>query len=172
MHFGVEHRKRVGSNCEGNRFLFARSQHDSLESFQLHDRPRDRCNFLMNVQLWNFIAIARSGVAHFYADLCRSAGRNLCWLHAQVFKSERCVTQPIAEGIQRLPRAERIAAVGGRFVIIKIRQIADRVRKCNRQLSARIHVPKQHIRRCSAAFLPKVPTFKYRWNMLRDVIDG
>src|SRR5512133_3817807 len=45
------------------------------------------------------------------------------------------------------------------------------MRKSNWQFPTWVHIAKQHIRRCGAPFLAQIPPFKYRWNMLRYVID-
>src|SRR4051812_32824098 len=119
----------------------------------------------MNVHLRNFISVARAGIGNIHTDLCRAAGLNLRGIYLQVFKLESGVTQSVAERKKRLPGAERVATVCRRLVIVKVRQIADGMRKRNGQFPAGIDVAKQYIRRRRAALLSQIPAFYYRWNM-------
>ena len=67
---------------------------------------------LMNVELRHLVAGRASPVlATSTADLGCSAGLNLRGFDAKVFKLERRVAQPEAEGIQRLARAEGVSAI-------------------------------------------------------------
>src|SRR5260370_3746156 len=46
------------------------------------------------------------------------------------------------------------------------------MRKSDGQLAAWVHIAKQHVRRCSSAFLPEIPSFQNCRHVLGDVVDG
>src|SRR5438876_7067085 len=125
----------------------------------------------MNVHLRNFVAFTRSGITYVHSHPGHSAGPDLCRVYLQVFKFEGCVTQSVTKREERLTRAERIAAVGGRLVIVVIGKITHGMWKRDRQLPAGSHISKQNVRCRRAALLSQVPGFKYRSNMFRDVVD-
>src|ERR1035438_197784 len=120
--------------------LFSRLEGDALEGFQLHDRLRDRCQALVQVKLRNFVAFARAGVGDIHAGLGDAADLDLRRLDAQVFELEGGITQAVAERVERLPGAECVSAVVGRFVIVEIGQGADRVGEGDGQFAARVDV--------------------------------
>src|SRR5260370_9100772 len=126
----------------------------------------------MDVKLRNFVAFVRAGVGNVHAHFCGATNLNRFWFDAKIIKTESRIAQAIAKRKQRLPGAEGIAAVGRRLVIVEVGQVSNRARKSDRQFSAWVHVAKEHIRRRRSAFLTQIPTFKYRWNMFCDVVDG
>src|ERR1041385_3504727 len=111
FHFCVEHGKCFGSNGELDSLLFSGLERDSVKTLQLHHRPCNRRDLLMDVHLRDFVAVAWTGVAYIHADLRRSPRLNLRWLDAKVVKLECGVAQSKPKRIQRLPCAERIASV-------------------------------------------------------------
>ena len=133
---------------------------------------RDRGDLLVDVQLRDFVAVARSGVGDVHADFGGSVRDDLRGLDAQVVEAKCRVAQPVAEGKERLARAEGVGAVGRRLVIVEVGQIANRVRERDGQFSAGIHIAEQNVGRGGAAFLAEIPAFKNRRNVLGDVVDG
>ena len=55
----IEHGERFGREWEFHRSFFARLQIDAPKASQLHHRPRDGADSLMNVHLRHFVAFAR-----------------------------------------------------------------------------------------------------------------
>src|SRR5579875_190048 len=126
----------------------------------------------MNIKLGDFIARARTGIRQLNADLGLAAGLDSLRLDTEIVEAEGRIAEPIAEGKQGLPGAECIGPVVGGFVVVEVRQVADRVREGDRQLAAWIHIAEQNVCRRRAAFLPKIEALEDCRHMLRYVVNG
>ena len=104
MHIDVQNRQHFRRDGERHGALLARLQRNALESLQLHYRLRHRSHALMDVELRNFIALARAGVRYVDTDLCRSRLHDLLRFNLQVVELERGVAEAVAKRKQRLPR--------------------------------------------------------------------
>src|SRR5262249_27051500 len=138
----IQHRERIGSDGEFNRLFLSGLEADARESFQFLDRTRHRSYSLMDVHLRHFVTLPRAGVGYVYADPGGTAGVDLWWINAKIFKFETRVAEAVAEWEQRFAGAEFVAAIRRGLVVVEIREVPDGMRESNGQLASGIHVTK------------------------------
>ena len=171
MHVDVQNRQHLRSYCELNSLLRSRFESNAFKPLQLHHRLRDGSNLLVQIELRYLVSLALAGVGDIHAHFRSSACQYLRRLHAQVIEPERCITQPIPKRKEGLASAELIASVVGWFVVIEVRQVAHRMRECDGQLAAGIHIAEDHFSRARSTFLAKIPALKNRGDLFSDVVD-
>ena len=148
---------------EGNFFLFARSQFHFLETFQLFDRTGQRGFLITDIQLYDFLSFAVTGILHGYGKTDLIIGRHHFLISRRFAISKRCVRQPVSEGEQwfyllllvrpTIPHKDAfvvfhiyhiLTSLTDIFANAMSRNIFQTGRKSERQLAGRIGIPHQH----------------------------
>src|ERR1019366_10569638 len=111
MHVDVEYRQRFRSDGECHSSFLTRLQRNAFEALQLHYGLGDRSNSLVNVKLWHFIALARSGIGHIHAYLRCPRLHNLLRLDLHAVELKRGVTESKSQRKQRLARRKLVAGI-------------------------------------------------------------
>ena len=155
MHLCIDEREIVRPDRESHSAFLAGLEADTLEATQLHDRPRDRSDFLVHVELRDFIACTRTGICDVNRYFGCAASLDVTGLNAQVVKAKCRVAKTETKRVERLSGVERVGPVVRGLVVIEIRKVTYSRQPKRRKVTWQTKRRCARVPRCSRPVRPR-----------------